>query len=278
MENLAMARDNQIKVCVAGVTGWVGSVLAPAILAQTDLVLTSAVARTAAGKTVGEVLNCKSDVRIRSSVAEAVAQDDFDVMVDYTSVKTIFANVQAAVAGKKSVVVGTSGLTEDQFRTLDAQARQQNVGVLVGGNFAITAVLAQVFATCAARYTDSWEIIEYGPHSKREAPGWTSQELANRLAKAAAPKHPLVPEAVIGDVRTRGATVAGTQLHSIRVPGFVMSFETILGSSNELLTIRHDSGVGADPYISGTLLAVRRIANIKGIRDGLDSILDLKLT
>jgi 4-hydroxy-tetrahydrodipicolinate reductase len=273
-----MSRDNQIRVCMAGVTGWVGSALVPAILTQNDLVLTSAVARTAAGKTVGEALGCKSDVRIRSTVAEAVAEDEFDVMVDYTSVKTIFANVQAAVAGKKNVVVGTSGLTEEQFRVLDVQARERNVGVLVGGNFAITAVLAQVFATCAAKYIDSWEIVEYGPHTKKEAPGWTSQELATRLAKARPPKHPLVPESVIGDVRSRGATVHGTQVHSVRVPGIVMAFETILGSSNEQLTIRHDSGVGADPYIAGTLLAVRRIANFKGIRDGLDSILDLKLT
>jgi 4-hydroxy-tetrahydrodipicolinate reductase len=273
-----MPRESQIRVCVAGVTGWVGSVLAPAILTQSDLVLTSAVARTPAGKTVGETLGCKSDVQIRSTVAEAIAKDEFDVLVDYTSVKTVFANVQAAVAAKKNVVVGTSGLTEDQFRVLDSQARERNVGVLVGGNFAITAVLAQVFATCAARYIDSWEIIEYGPHNKKEAPGWTSQELATRLAKAASPKHPLVPESVVGDVRARGATVLGTQLHSIRVPGFVMSFETILGSSNEQLTIRHDSGIGADPYIAGTLLAVRKIANIKGMRDGLDSILDLKLT
>jgi 4-hydroxy-tetrahydrodipicolinate reductase len=265
-------------VCVAGVTGWVGSALTPAILAQNDLVLTSAVARTSAGKTVGEALGCKSDVQIRPSVAEAIAKDEFDVMVDYTSVKTIFANVQAAVAAKKNVVVGTSGLTEEEFRALDIQARERNVGVVVGGNFAITAVLAQVFATCAARYIDSWEIVEYGPHSKKEAPGWTSQELATRLAKARPPKHPLVPESVIGDVRSRGATVQGTQVHSVRVPGIVMAFETILGSSNEQLTIRHDSGVGADPYIAGTLLAVRKIANIKGIRDGLDSILDLKLT
>jgi 4-hydroxy-tetrahydrodipicolinate reductase len=273
-----MSAKNPIRVCVAGVTGWVGSILAPAVLAQKDMTLTSAVARKVAGKTVGEALSGSSDVRIRSTVAEAIEKDEFDVLVDYTSVNVVFDNASAAVAAGKNVVIGTSGISPEQLRVLDTKARERNVGLLVGGNFAITAVLAQVFACCAAKYIDSWEIVEYGPHSKKEAPGWTAQELATRLTKSAAPKHPLVAESVIGDVRARGATVGGTQVHSIRVPGFVMSFETILGSSNEQLTIRHDSGIGAEPYIAGTLLAVREIGKIKGARDGLDSIMDLKLT
>ncbi len=78
-----MQQVNPIRVCIAGVTGWVGRVLAPVILKQHDLLLTSAVARKFSHKTVGETLGCGSSVEIRSTVAEALAKDKFDVLVDY---------------------------------------------------------------------------------------------------------------------------------------------------------------------------------------------------
>ena len=43
-----------IRVCVAGVTGDVGRLLTTTILAQQDLSLSSAVARSTAGRSVGD--------------------------------------------------------------------------------------------------------------------------------------------------------------------------------------------------------------------------------
>jgi 4-hydroxy-tetrahydrodipicolinate reductase len=73
--------------------------------------------------------------------------------------------------------------------------------------------------------------------------------------------------------RSRGATVAGTQVHSVRLPGIVLAFETIFGLPNERLTIRHDAGKGAEPYVNGTLLAVRRVMQVTGLVRGLDRLL-----
>ena len=272
-----MQQVNPISICVAGVTGWVGRVLAPAILTQKDLLLTSAVARKSSQKTVGETLACASPVEIRATVAEALAKDKFDVLVDYTSAEAVFENVRAAAAAGVHVVVGSSGITDDQFFFLDALARERSVGILAAGNFAITAVLAQVFACCAAKYVDSWEVIEYAHHDKIDAPSGTARELASRLAKVGPPKHIVAPESVIGDSRSRGASAAGTQVHSIRLPGFIISFETILGRNNERLSIRHDAGSGAEPYVGGTLLGIREVRKASGVRRGLDSILDLQL-
>ena len=76
-----------------------------------------------------------------------------------------------------------------------------------------------------------------------------------------------------GDREARGATIAGTQVHSIRLPGIVLAFETIFGLPNERLTIRHDAGKGAEPYVNGTLLAVRRVMQVDGLVRGLDRLL-----
>jgi len=43
---------------------------------------------------------------------------------------------------------------------------------------------------------------------------------------------------------------------------------------DERLTIRHDAGSGADPYIQGNLLAVHKVKNYVGLIRGLDRIMD----
>lgn len=141
----------------------------------------------------------------------------------------------------------------------------------------MTAVLAQMFAVRAARYVNSWEIMEYAHDDKSDAISGTAHELANRLAKYGPPKHAIAPEGLIGDGRSRGATVQGSQVHAIRLPGMVFGFEIVFGRSHERLTIRHEAMTHAEPYIDGTLLAIRKVSTLAGVHQGLECILDLKI-
>lgn len=247
--------------------------LAAAILTQQDLRLSSAVARSTAGTSVGLALNCDCAVKIRSSVVEALSHDRFDVLVDYTSARAAFENARAAVGSGVHVVVGSSGITADQLGILDGEARARRVGILTG-NFAITAVLAQMFACHAARFVDSWEIIEYASQEKIDAPSGTARELASRLSKVTCPKQAMA-DSIVGDARARGAPVQGSQIHSIRLPGFVSAVEIILGRSNERLLIRHEAVNCAEPYVDGTLAAIRNVSNLVGVSHGLESVLEL---
>ena len=266
-----------IRVCVAGVTGDVGRFLSNAIMTQEDMTLTSAVARRAAGQIVGHALGCDSETEIRASVKEAITRDTFEVLVDYTSARAAFENAQTAISAGKHVVVGSSGITAEQYAQLDGEAREKGVGLL-HGNFALTAVLAQVFATAAARYIKSWEIIEYAHDDKIDAVSGTARELAHRLAQQGPPQHALAPDDFVGDNRSRGATVQGTQVHAIRLPGLVFGFEVLFGRSQERLSIRHEAGSHAEPYIEGTLLAIRKVSTLLGLHQGLESVLDLQLS
>jgi 4-hydroxy-tetrahydrodipicolinate reductase len=78
-----------------------------------------------------------------------------------------------------------------------------------------------------------------------------------------------------GVVETRGARLNGSQVHSIRLPGYTISAEIIFGLPDQQLTLRHDSGSSAQPYVDGALLAIRKVNSIVGLRRGLDSVLDL---
>jgi hypothetical protein len=108
---------------------------------------------------------------------------------------------------------------------------------------------------------------------KPDAPSGTARELAEALGEVAQ-NQPAVPvERTHGSREARGACIAGTQVHWVRLPGIVLAFETIFGLPDERLTIRHDAGKGAEPYVNGTLLAVRRVMQVTGLVRGLDRLL-----
>ena len=264
-----------ISVCLAGATGWAGSELARAIAQTADIVLTAAVSRTHAGRRLGEVLGDeKITCPIYASAAEALASG-CDVFVEYTKPDTAKTNVLAALKRGAHVVIGTSGLTEEDYAEIDAAAQRNGLGVLAVGNFALTVVLLQKFAEMAAKVIPQWEIIDYAHDDKVDAPSGTARELATRLSRVRRPE-PTVPiEQTVGEREARGATLSGTQVHSVRLPGFVISAEVIFGLPDQKLSIRHDSGSSARPYVDGALIAIRRVATLVGVHRGLDAVLDL---
>jgi 4-hydroxy-tetrahydrodipicolinate reductase len=263
-------------VCIAGATGWIGRPLCVAVSKAEDLRLVGAVSRTHQGRNLKDILGDSSlDLTICASVAAAL-KTPTDVMVDFTSANAVKANVMAAINKGVHVVIGSSGLAEDDFVEINQAALDNKVGVIAAGNFAITAVLLERFACEAAKYLAHWEIIDYASDAKVDAPSGTARELAFRLSEIRKPEvsHPI--DATIGPKESRGTTLSGSQVHSIRLPGYVISVEAIFGAEDERLVIRHDAGNGTTPYIYGTLLAIRKVRHHIGLIRGLDKILETR--
>jgi 4-hydroxy-tetrahydrodipicolinate reductase len=272
-DTVAGVDRDRTRVCLAGVTGWVGSALAPAILDADDLVLAGAVSRSAAGTDLGEILGRPAvGVTVASSVEEALAAE-VDVLVDYTAASAAKGNVLAAIGRGVHAVVGTSGLDADVYAEIDAAARAADVGVVAAGNFSLLAALLQHAALLAARHVDHWEVIDYASAGKADVPSGTARELAERLGQVRQPELGRPLDDLHGPTEARGARVDGTQVHSVRLPSFVVSTEVIFGLPDERLSLRHEAGPNPDPYIGGTLLAVRAVGGRTGLTRGLDSLL-----
>ena len=265
-----------IRVCLAGATGWAGSALARGIAQTDDLSLEAAVSRTHAGKVLGDVLaEPRLNSPIYATAQEALENHACDVFFDYTKPEVAKANCLAALQHGAHVVIGTSGLTDADYAELALAAEQNHLGLLAVGNFAITVVLLQKVAEMAARYIPQWEIIDYAHDGKKDAPSGTARELSTRLSKIR-PSELTVPlEHTQGIVETRGARINGSQVHSIRLPGYTISVEILFGMPGQTLSLRHDSGSSAQPYVGGGLLAIRKVSHFVGLRRGLDSVLDL---
>jgi 4-hydroxy-tetrahydrodipicolinate reductase len=247
-----------IRVLIAGVTGWTGVPLAAAVEAADDLELAGGIARSGADHT---------------SVQEALAATDADVLVDFTSAAAVRANVDAALAGGLHVVVGSSGLSAGDFAEIDAAARAAGRGVIAAGNFSVLAATLLHAATLAARHVSHWEVVDYGSAGKPDVPSGTSRELAERLAEVHPPEPAEHDADVIGPPEARGASVAGTRVHSLRLPGYALSTDVVLATPDERLVVRHEAGASANPYVAGTLLAVRRVSEVTGVLRGLDRLL-----
>ena len=265
-----------IRVCLAGGTGWAGSAVARAISTLEDMTIASAVSRTHARKILGDVLgDANLTCSVFATAEEALAAHPCDVFFEFTKPDVAKQNVLSALTHGAHVVVGTSGLSDEDYADIASAAENANRGVLAVGNFALTVVLLQKFSEIAAKFIPQWEIIDYANDAKKDSPSGTVRELANRLSKVR-PSELTVPlEDTQGVKETRGARMTGSQVHSIRLPGYTISAEVIFGMPDQKLSIRHDSGSSAEPYVDGSLLAIRTVSSFVGLRRGLDSVLDL---
>ena len=248
-----------LRVCVAGVTGWAGRGIAEAVASADDLELVAGVSR--------------SDPQSFATVEEALDAVPADVLVDYTHADAVKRHVLAALDRDVAVVVGSSGLSANDYAEIDERAREHGVGVIAAGNFSLTAALLLRFATEAARHLESWEVIDLASLGKPDAPSGTARELAERLEAVGPPKLGVPVDETLGAREARGATVGTTQVHSLRLPSFSVSTEIVFGAEDERLSIRHDAGSTSAPYVAGTLLAIRAVAERVGVTRGLDQLL-----
>jgi 4-hydroxy-tetrahydrodipicolinate reductase len=235
--------------------------------------LVAAISRSHAGRTLGEALGIEGlAAPIFGSVDDALNARP-DVFVEYTKPDVAKSHVLAALRGGAHVVVGTSGLSNQDYEEIDQVANEVQRGVLAVGNFALTVVLLQKFAEMAARYIPHWEIIDYAHADKKDAPSGTARELANRLSHIREAKLEVPLDQVEGPRETRGARLQGTQVHSIRLPGYVISIDAIFGMPDQKLILRHESGTSPQPYVDGALLAIREVGKLIGLHRGLDTVM-----
>ncbi|MBB2942286.1 4-hydroxy-tetrahydrodipicolinate reductase [Actinoplanes lutulentus] len=245
-----------IRVGVLGARGRMGLEACKAVDAAADLELVAMIDQ-------GDLLFQASDTGAQ-------------VLVDFTNPDVVMDNLQWAIEQGISVVVGTSGFTEDRLEQVRGWlAAKPEVGILIAPNFGIGAVLMMQFAARAARFFESAEIIEQHHPRKLDAPSGTSMHTAKVIAEArAAANCPPMPDATKEEqLGARGTDIDGVRVHSVRAAGLVAHQEVLFGTTGETLTIRHDS-LDRSSFMPGVLLAVRNVRQRPGLTIGLDPLLD----
>ena len=167
------------------------------------------------------------------------------------------ANALTAIERGVAVVIGTSGLTADDFAEIDAAARDAGVGVIAPGNFSLTAAMAQAAALLAARH-----LPVVGGHRLRERGQARRAERHRARARRAARPGARAESSAVEDTRGRAGGARGRRSAGRRStrcgcrasPCRPRSCSGCPTSGSRSATTRAAS---AAPYVAGTLLAAR---------------------
>ena len=202
-----------------------------------------------------------------------------DVVVDFTHPGAVMDSLRWCLDHGLNVVVGTSGFDEPRLDDVRKWlAGQDRVRVLIAPNFSVGAVLMMRFATQAARFFESAEVIELHHAAKLDAPSGTALRTAHMIGSARAEAGlEAPPDATASEVPgARGAIVGTVHVHSVRVSGLVAHQEVLLGGHGETLTIRHDS-LDRASFMPGVLLGIRGVATLPpGLTVGLEALLGIE--
>ena len=234
------------------------------------------------GRMGSEVVKAVTEAKDLELVAELDLGDSLDtlvtagaqVVVDFTTPDSVMANLEFVISKNIHVVIGTTGFDDARIAKIKSLLSTSKSGVLIAPNFAIGAVLMMEFATKAAKYFESAEIIELHYPNKVDAPSGTATRTAE-LMSAARKEAGLSagPDSTTTSLEgARGATVGQIPVHSIRLRGLVAHQEVLLGGIGETLTIRHDS-IDRVGFMPGVLLGVRQVVNHPGLTFGLENFM-----
>ena len=207
------------------------------------------------------------------SIEDAARVCDIDVLVDFTQPKSIFENAKFCLNNGIKIVIGTTGLKDEEIEFLKKLSEEKNTGCIIAPNFSTGAVLMMMFARQAAKYFENAEIIEFHHNQKKDAPSGTAIKTAQLMAE----ENPNFetgncPETETIEGSRGGTSYSNIHIHSVRMPGYMASQEVLFGAMGQTLTIRHDS-TDRKCYMPGVLLAVKHVAKHNDFVYGLDNIM-----
>ena len=207
------------------------------------------------------------------TIEEANRVEDIDVLIDFTQPKSIYENAKYCLNNGIKIVIGTTGLTDEQIEELKKLSQVKNTGCLIAPNFSTGAVLMMMFAQQAAKYFDNAEIIELHHNQKKDAPSGTAIKTALMMSGAKETfKKGNCSETETIEGSRGGTSYSDIQIHSVRMPGYIASQEVIFGSSGQIFKIRHDS-MDRKCYMDGVMRAVKHVAEKNDFVYGLEKIL-----
>jgi 4-hydroxy-tetrahydrodipicolinate reductase len=268
-----------IRVGVFGAGGRMGGEVCRAVAAAPDMMLVAAVDPAVAGRPLAEVAAIPGSTIAVSDDPEVLTDEEVDVAVDFTVAASALENIRWCVRHAVNVVVGTTGLSEQDLQSvvelLEEEGSESNV--FYAPNFAIGAVMMMRFAGMAASWFPDVEVIEMHHSTKRDSPSGTSLATVAEIVagRAEAPEEPAPPPSPVEILPgARGVEKEGVRVHSVRLPGLVAHQEVIFGGPGQTLTIRHDTTDRA-AFMPGVLLAIRAILEHPGLTIGLENLLGL---
>ncbi len=262
------------KVIVAGAGGRMGQRISQMVMQQEGVELTAAFERPesdAVGQDVGVIGGFGASGVIIAPGLESVI-DQGDVVIDFTFHEATMQFAQLVASYKKAMVIGTTGLSQDQVATLTELANS-HFPCVYSPNMAIGVnVLFKLVEKAAAVLGDNYdvEIVEAHHRMKKDAPSGTALKLgemaANALGRSLQEVGVLERNGIIGE-----RTDKEIGIQTIRGGDIVGEHTVYFAGAGERIEISHRA-TNRDHFAKG---ATQAAAWIHGRENGIYSMFDV---
>jgi 4-hydroxy-tetrahydrodipicolinate reductase len=262
-----------IRVVINGALGKMGQELTKALVHEPGLKIVGAVEEKVTQQYL-PLVDAPDLVLFSSDLGSLLKSCNPDVMVDFTNAEASIVAARIAAKEKVNLVIGTTGLSEENLAEIGQLCQANEVGAAVAPNFSLGAALLIKLAEIAAKFFDHAEIVEMHHDKKLDAPSGTAIATAKAMSQAHGKSliYPKTERETISN--TRGGQIDGIAIHSLRLPGFMAGQEVIFSGKGESLSLRHEA-ISRECYMPGVILAIKEVTKHKGLVYGLDALLKM---
>ena len=173
-----------INIAISGASGRMGITLIQAVLDNKELQLSAALDHPHSDFLNKDVAQILGRDKCGVNVVSEVSQCDFDVLIDFTRPEATMDYLDYCRAHGKSLVVGTTGFTNEQLAEFKKAA--QSTKILLAANMSVGVNLSfkliQMAAQAIGQDADI-EILEAHHKHKVDAPSGTALAMGNVIAQ-----------------------------------------------------------------------------------------------
>jgi len=268
-----------LRVAVTGAAGRMGRTLIEAVNQTEGMQLTAAIVEpgsSLAGADAGELAGQGKLGIVLNSSLESVL-DQFDLLIDFTAPEVTIANLQLCASAGKKIVVGTTGLSDQQKAELELAGKK--IAIMFAPNMSVGVNLCFKLLEIAAKALGDdggydIEVIEAHHRHKVDAPSGTALRMGEVVADALG--RDLKECAVYGRQGQTGARPAKEiGFETIRAGDVVGDHTVLFATEGERIEITHK----ASSRMTFAKGAVRAAGWLKDRESGLfdmQDVLDLR--
>lgn len=274
---MAQSNSDTINVGIIGAGGRMGRMLIEAVNNNPKTTLAAAIERSGSsliGVDAGELVALeKNGVALSDDLESELSK--IDVLIDFSLPDSTEKNVQLCAKHNVAMVIGTTGLSEEQESALDAACEQ--IPVVYAGNYSTGVNVSLKLIEMAAKAfgeTADIEVIESHHKHKVDAPSGTAYMMANAAAEARGQN--LKEVALYGREGQTGERVPGSiGIHAIRGGEIIGDHSVMLIADGEMVEIKHHARERMT-FAAGAVRASTWVVSQSAGRYDMQDVLSLK--
>ena len=230
-----------LRIAITGAAGRMGKTLIEACQQAQDCAVTAAIERPGSsliGADAGELAGTGTlNVQLVDNIADVI--DDFDTLIDFTSIDSTLHNLQICQQHQKKIIIGTTGFNDQQKQMIrDAAA---HIAVIFAPNMSVGVNLCLKLLQLAASVLNEdydIEVIEAHHRHKVDAPSGTALRMGEVVAETLG--RDLKDCAVYGRQGHTGARESRTiGFETIRAGDIVGEHTVMFATEGERVEISH---------------------------------------